>query len=199
MIIGRWKLKYKKKKSHKKPKKFSQYYKRNDRLSELGYGGYQEYLKSDEWRAIREDKVSRFPKCLICLNPSTQVHHLSYVHEVLLGLVPELLVCLCEKCHEGIEFDEKGEKRNLKEANKTLRLLAFEKGRHRWLAMVKKAHERMKVNRKALNRKKKMEALSPKKGMVFCQVCQKNPVRKNRMVCRKCKRVSTPTSPTPNA
>lgn len=116
-----------------KPKKLmKQYQRRNERLSDLGYLGYKDYLKSEDWQVIRQRKLARFPNCLLCSKPANQVHHLSYSDEVLLGLEPRLLVTLCEECHEGIEFDGK-RKRSLSEANRFLRKTAFDLGLIRWL------------------------------------------------------------------
>lgn len=164
-IVGGWKLKYKKRKPKPKPqtKAFKAYYKRNDRLSELGYEGYQQYLQSDDWKRIREKKLRRFPVCLLCPSPSQQVHHMDYSHEVLLGLESGLLVCLCEKCHEGIEFYPDGNKRTLKQANVELRRLAHGAGLQRWLVSVNKARERLKKMRRLAGRKRMAERRRGKK------------------------------------
>lgn len=159
-MIGGWRIKYKKRRKPKSnQKKFNAYYKRNDRLSELGYAGYEEYLKSDDWKAIRDRKLMKFPSCLLCKRHATQVHHTDYSNEVLLGLETRLLVTLCEECHKKIEFDNSGNKRSLREANASLKTLAAAIGLHRWLNMVKGARESMarkrKLNLREKSRKKK--------------------------------------------
>ena len=152
-IIGGWRLKYKKR-PKKKPqaKKFKAYVKRNDRLSVLGYASYAEYLKSDDWARVRAEKLRRFRDCLLCGKPANQVHHMDYSHEVLLGLRPQLLVTLCEGCHERIEFAEGRVKRSLSDANTELRRLAHEAGLQRWLTMLK--HQTVKRKKKARERAK---------------------------------------------
>lgn len=155
-IIGGWKLKYKMpaKKRKSSAKKFKAYRQRNTRLSVLGYDGYAEYLNSDDWKKIREEKLRLFPNCLLCRKPAEQVHHLDYSHEVLLGLVPQLLVTLCDACHGGIEFTPAKEKRTLIEANSHLRELAQAAGMHRWLVSVKRAHEALRRKRRKTRRVK---------------------------------------------
>jgi hypothetical protein len=150
VIVGGWRLKYKKPPKPKKSdgKKFKEYRRRNDKLSQLGYAGYAEYLKGDDWKRVREDKLRRFPQCLLCERVANQVHHLDYSHEVLLGLRPQLLVTLCGDCHERIEFDG-GEKRSLPEANAELRRLAHEAGLTRWLNMVKQHSAKRRSGKKA--------------------------------------------------
>lgn len=155
MVIGGWKLKYKKRRK-KKPRgsKYQAYTRRNDRLSGLGYASYAEYLKSEDWKKIREAKLRKFPGCLLCGRKAEQVHHLDYANEVLLGLVPQLLVTLCDGCHEAIEFSPGGEKRAMGEANVELRRLAHELGLQRWLMSIKRARELMLIRRKGARTKR---------------------------------------------
>lgn len=95
------------------------YKKRNERLPELGYASYSEYLKSDDWKVIRDAVLGPFPYCCCCERPASQVHHWSYSAPVMLGLCKELLFPVCEKCHEEVEFDGK-RKRSMPEARKVL-------------------------------------------------------------------------------
>src|SRR5579864_6658801 len=80
-------------------KRMKCYEQRAKNLTEIGYASYQEYLKSDEWRAIRNAKLEKNPLCLICNNTASQVHHLSYDFSALLGLNRLGLVTLCDACH----------------------------------------------------------------------------------------------------
>ena len=119
----------------KKRKTFSPmkcYVRRNEKLSELGYAGYVEYLKSQDWQRIRDRKLQRYPDCLLCQKRANQVHHLSYDFPTLLGIKHWRLVQLCSDCHKSIEFD--GErKRPLKGANAVLfRLAAMTERGRRW-------------------------------------------------------------------
>lgn len=165
MILGRWRLKYRKKKA--KPKSaapgMKEYRKRNEKLPLLGYSTYREYLGSPEWAVIRADKLRRFPDCLLCQNPACQVHHLNYRDDTLLGLNNRGLVTLCRGCHEGIEFDG-GRKRTMPEANRFLRAKAQELGRHRWLEMEAKS----RVGDRTRNKK-------IRKASKVCIRCKKNP------------------------
>lgn len=95
------------------------YEQRGEKLSNLGYAGYQAYLASDEWKTIRDEKLKRYPHCILCQCKATQVHHLDYGHRTMLGLRPWRLVQMCGDCHKSIEFDGK-RKRAIKEANRVL-------------------------------------------------------------------------------
>jgi hypothetical protein len=73
-----------------------------NRLKNLGYGSYREYLESDHWRALRARyRASRLPqRCLGCDSPHFQLHHRSYTRlgcELLEDLLP-----LCGDCHKRV-------------------------------------------------------------------------------------------------
>lgn len=175
-IIGATRLiKYLKcsKAKKKRQPKMRCYERRNGRLSDLGYAGYQEYLASDDWKAIRDRKLAKHPRCLICPGAASQVHHLDYGPDTLLGLVPSSLVSLCRECHRWIEFDGDGRKRTLREANKVLKVRAAELGKQKWLTNVK-------------NRFRKQAPAKPKQ---LCRVCHRNPTVKHRDTCRKCRKL----------
>lgn len=132
----------------RKPKsKMNCYARRDGRLSELGYAGYQEYLKSDQWRQVRTRKLKRFPQCLVCERPAAQAHHMDYGFEVLLGLDDARLVSLCDGCHRLIEFAPDGSKRRLCDANKELRRLAWDAGRKQWFSDLGKAKRKRQAKR----------------------------------------------------
>lgn len=118
-IIGAtYLIKYKK--FQAKPSKARGAYKqRNDRLSTLGYAGYQEYLKSDDWKAIKEVVFQKHKDCCVCGGVASQLHHWDYHDLTMLGLNNEFLLPICDGCHEGIEFDG-SRKRSLKEVQKLL-------------------------------------------------------------------------------
>lgn len=109
-------LKAKRKPTHKSMKCYER---RNERLMDLGYSMYAKYLESDEWKVIRSRKLERYKECLLCRKKASQVHHLSYAYQVLVGNADHELVQVCAICHEFIEFDD-GRKREQKEANKVL-------------------------------------------------------------------------------
>ncbi len=137
------------------------YRRRNDELPDMGYASYSEYLKSDDWKVIRDAVLGPFPYCCCCERPASQVHHWSYSAPVMLGLCKELLFPICEKCHEEVEFDGK-RKRSMKEARKVLaeRLVPLFKerlnrgqGREKWL--LKNATVRHPTTKKSRKEKKK--------------------------------------------
>mgnify|MGYP003501950963 CR=1 FL=1 len=163
MIIRVAKVRYSK---PKKPKlnKFKAYYKRNDRLSDLGYAGYAAYLASDDWKAIRAKKLDKHPHCRLCATHATQVHHTDYSHEVLLGLENGLLVSLCERCHEAIEFFPGKVKRTLPQANDELIRLAVAAGLQEWVDGLQRTHDDMLRKRKSASRQRSREWKANKYG-----------------------------------
>ena len=89
-------------------------------LASLGFKTYHHYLKSDLWREIRQQVLSKSPFCVACGIPANVVHHMNYRKKTLLGEDLESLVPLCQECHEYIEFYNDGTKRPLKNANRVL-------------------------------------------------------------------------------
>lgn len=150
VIVNGWRMRYKKKKPPKKPL-MKCYESRNEKIGTLGYSGYVEYLKSDDWKKIRAEKLRWYPSCLLCSHPANQVHHTSYAYEVLLGMFPQLLVTLCEKCHGAIEFSG-SRKRTLKQANAELYRLAHDAGRGGWLRMWNEHKHRILARQKQIRK-----------------------------------------------
>ena len=100
-IIGAtWIIRYKKAKQKPKARKHECYIDRNNRLSWLGYTSYREYLASDQWQEIRGKKLDMQPKCVACDSQASQVHHMDYFDNTLLGLCMGAMASLCEECHE---------------------------------------------------------------------------------------------------
>lgn len=144
MLVNAWRLKYKLAPKKKGKRSSKGYRGRKFALSELGYDSYPAYLASDDWKAIRAEKLRDYPKCFLCPAPASQVHHLDYDARTLLGLEPRLLVTLCDGCHGGIEF-RGSEKRHLADANKELRRQAAGSGAGRkWLCMLARLREERK-------------------------------------------------------
>ena len=97
------------------------YERRNRLLKSLGFKSYQDYLNSDLWRKIRASRLSKHPECYACPRKATQVHHKRYTLAVMLGHEPQGLVAVCGGCHYRAEFTQDGDKRDLRQANKSLR------------------------------------------------------------------------------
>ncbi len=129
-------------------KKMPCYEKRNDKLLELGYTSYVAYLASDDWKKIRNRKLARYPHCLLCGVPASQVHHLRYDYSTLLGFHDLFLVQLCSGCHKKIEFNGE-KKRHLKDANRVLFELASACVRgQRWIIRMETHPDRRRKRRK---------------------------------------------------
>jgi hypothetical protein len=133
-------LKHQKRKRTVDPrKKHKEYQERDRELPFCGYASYPEYLASEQWQAIRANRLRKHPRCLLCEKAAEQVHHMSYAPRVLLGLEKRPLISLCRGCHGLIEFDAAGGKLSLADANRKLRGLAYEAGKHQWLNMIKQS------------------------------------------------------------
>lgn len=141
----------------KKPRqnKMACYEKRDDRLSEMGYANYGEYLASEQWREIRGALLARYPHCVLCEKRADQVHHLSYDAPTLLGLTTHRLVTLCDDCHGRIECDG-DRKRGLREANRVLFSLAeaTTQGR-RWIRRAEHEKNTYRAARKRARKQRK--------------------------------------------
>ena len=105
------------KKIFKKPPKGYGFYK-------IGFKSYKGYLKSSMWKVIREMVLNRDQcGCFCCGRNATQVHHCDYHIKTMLGVTLGGLRSLCPSCHQEIEFDLAGNKRELKEANQQMAAL----------------------------------------------------------------------------
>ncbi len=130
------------------------YQKRNNCLLILGYEAYQDYLKSDVWKKIRARKLSKHKYCLLCDNLATQVHHLDYNQDTLLGRKDFRLVQLCRNHHEEIEF-EGTRKLSVREATGKLFRLAeqCERGKS-WIKYMECEEDKYKKRKRRENRQK---------------------------------------------
>lgn len=140
VTVNGWRKKYLTPRGPKKPMKC--YERRGEALHGAGYTRYEDYLKGEEWRAIRGRKLKKRPQCLLCGRAATQVHHLDYSEPTLLGMHMDLLVSLCDGCHEDLEYDGK-QKRTLAGANRRLFSLAEAVGRKNWADSTRAALRRV--------------------------------------------------------
>jgi hypothetical protein len=58
---------------------------------------YREYLKTEDWQAKRERKLSRKKTCGICAAPIVDIHHLNYKN--LFDVEMADLRRMCRRCH----------------------------------------------------------------------------------------------------
>ncbi len=107
---------------------------RNELLRSFGYRTYKQYLKSDEWRALRSQVFADYSECICCDSKPQVVHHVKYDSATLLGVHRLHLAPLCHKCHELIEINVDGSKGSLAQANTMMFELARKKDpKQRWL------------------------------------------------------------------
>lgn len=91
---------------------------------ELGFRTYHVYLDSGFWRQLRKRVLERDDHaCRSCGDRATQVHHVSYARDVILGKNIEPLVSICRACHEAVEFDRHGKKRPFRKKARVWRVM----------------------------------------------------------------------------
>lgn len=103
------------------------YGERNRLLLSMGFGSYQEYLRSPLWQGIRRAVLHGRPACVRCGGRSALAHHVRYTRENLSGRSMDGLVPMCWDCHREIEFGPDGAKRSPREAE----LAASKKSPHK--------------------------------------------------------------------
>ena len=124
------------------------YIKRDLLLKKLNYNSYASYLRSKLWKNIRNIVLLKYPKCKICNDDSSVVHHIRYTEHNLLGLSLDYLVALCNKCHYYIEF-KNNKKTSLDEAELRLNyLLSFRNHKKRKKSKIKKQNKKKKKKKR---------------------------------------------------
>ncbi len=137
------------KKKRAKSKATGRYLDRNKALPYLGYADYRDYLRSSDWKIIRKAKLESTPMCECCGVPAKYVHHYCYDSSVLLGLYPQMLFSICNKCHEDVEFSGKDEKRPVAAAQFRLREILASKGNTARLAEIEDVYRDVRKREKA--------------------------------------------------
>lgn len=106
---------------------------RSKKLTDLGYGSYSEYLRSEEWafikKKIRERSGPKWNFCNVCASKSNlDVHHSTY--EVIGDRNPGNSVkILCRECHGQLhELSKKDKNLNFYDAFRKLKSIKKEKG-----------------------------------------------------------------------
>jgi hypothetical protein len=103
----------------------------------------QEYLKSDEWRSLRNVVMSSKPTCQCCDNSASDVHHLVYRNLVDVKVTD--LLPVCRSCHDIIheaiscQYISQDPKDIINIKNKTLGILNDEKYKE-WRQWYNKKH-----------------------------------------------------------
>lgn len=98
-------------------------------FQKLGFKTYSDYLKSELFKKIKEEVFKIHSNiCICCKNEATQVHHMKYTDQNILGKNYKYLVPICGKCHYKIEFDSNGTKTlKLSSVNKKLKFMMSKK------------------------------------------------------------------------
>lgn len=149
------------KKNRPRSRARGEYLDRNKALPYLGYATYQDYLRSDDWKALRQIKLAESSVCQCCGSAKKiSIHHYCYDDSVMLGLFTGLLVVVCEACHSLIEFTpgEKKKKNRLHVAQKRLHTLLFLHGKKQLSKQIVATYREMKMFELAARRRKEAEA-----------------------------------------
>ena len=137
------------------------YLDRNKALPYLGYANYQEYLKSDDWKALRQIKLAESSVCQCCgSNKKISIHHYCYNDSVMLGLFPGLLIVVCDQCHELIEFipGERRKKNSLRHAQKRLHTILLLHGKKQLSKQIIVTHNEMWASERAAKKRREEAA-----------------------------------------
>jgi hypothetical protein len=154
------------KRKRPKSKATGKYLERNKLLPYVGYVDYREYLKSSDWKAIRMLKLAESSTCQCCnSSKKISVHHYCYDASVLLGLFPGLLVVLCNKCHEAIEFidGQRKEKTTLADAQKRLHDILAVCGKEELSSAISVTYAKMKAMEREANDRRVKAKIESKK------------------------------------
>ena len=100
------------------------YESRQKYLEELGFSSYADYRLSDLWKEVRAKVFKQFGnQCQLCGEPATEAHHNRYHKNDLIGKRIKFIKPLCRRCHQSIEFDDRGFKRPVDRVHKEFKLL----------------------------------------------------------------------------
>lgn len=114
---------------------------------------YQEYLESELWREIRSRVMFRDKhKCVECGGKATQVHHLSYVGEVMEGRDDSQLISICRPCHAKRHPDKQPTKRRTRQT---------------------KAKRETKSEKRAVVRRKKQTTAMARDSLYHAHMCNR--------------------------
>jgi hypothetical protein len=164
------------------------YTSRNANLQRLGIGSYREYLASDLWKDVRSKVYAvKGSHCYLCGNPATELHHNRYHKNDLVGKRLKYINPICRPCHDGIEFNQEGEKVTLQTAS---RLFKRRRREHNTGEPVRNGRAKVPsmMNPPIVPFIKKRNAA----GKPLCLACGHNPRKPSRLKCRRCEREDRP-------
>jgi hypothetical protein len=110
--------------------KLSQPYKnRDEKLRNMGFDSYRDYLQSELWRLIRAAVIERDNGiCCLCNGEAKTAHHTCYTKAALSGRSIEGLIAICHSCHKFIERSQEGYKTRLNDSRQWAKYLARRNG-----------------------------------------------------------------------
>lgn len=78
-------------------------YQRVERLAvQAGFSSYQDYLRSQHWRELKDRSGVMLKPCCACPSHSELAHHMRYRN--LLDVLPEDLIGMCCECHDDFHM-----------------------------------------------------------------------------------------------
>jgi hypothetical protein len=96
---------------------------RNDQLRDKGYEDYQEFLKSDFWKELKEKLKQKpfYQKCSCCGNKEEiELHHINY-KDILNSSSERFIFPVCRDCHQKIHNISREQNISFKNASRKLR------------------------------------------------------------------------------
>lgn len=175
----------------------SKYTARNARLSNLGFGSYDDYLRSTSWKVFREFVMAgeRFGICIACgCRKNLHLHHIDYSHvgqERLCDVVP-----ICGMCHSRVhDWEHETIGADLRDVERQLVEifgLPFEEATSRWqpFKILRDRYENGGTSLAAANisYRKKAKPEARKRTWGACSKCGRR-IGLKRTHCRPCKKL----------
>ena len=128
------------KKRKKKNNRQKQYIKRATILRDNNFKNYSEYLKSDEWKELKNKCLEKYGNvCSFCgINKGIQVHHTTYDRKNWSNQKVNNLYPVCERCHGEIFRIENQHNVSPQKATKIFRDTFFPGNKFRGQKKIKK-------------------------------------------------------------
>lgn len=164
--------------SQPKKKRFVRPFQDGERyIRQLGYQKLKDFFAGPEWNAAKKKRLLKHPRCLFCNEPATEVFLFENTEDSLSAADHKTSTTLCGECQRAICRD--GErKRTMTEANRVIRDMANTKKMHEFLSSTAFAGR---------HRPSDSPKVAPKQ--VKCKTCGKNPCKKGRVECGRCRRI----------
>ena len=164
---------------------------RNSTLLEMGFPSYNDYLASDLWTGIRNTVwQGKGRQCYLCAGVANVLHHISYGRETLKGEDVHNIVPICNSCHYLVEYNYKGHKRPLANAQNVYRKLLRKSPMRKKLGLHKRRTAPSIISKRGFwiccGKRAKNKSLPTCPYCLRCLACKYNNAAPNDNYCRPC-------------